>query len=158
MEQAQDGQGFEDDFDGIRILTVGRLSEEKGQDIVPDILKKLKSAGYNVRWYLLGGGNLEINIKQKIEELNLQNDLILLGKKINPYPYYQECDVYVQTSRHEGFCITVAEAKIFNLPIVATDVVGIRDQLKNKNELVVQRNIESIYQGIITMINTFKRK
>lgn len=158
MEQAQDGQGFEDDFDGIRILTVGRLSEEKGQDIVPDILKKLKSAGYNVRWYLLGGGNLEINIKQKIEELNLQNDLILLGKKINPYPYYQECDVYVQTSRHEGFCITVAEAKIFNLPIVATDVVGIRDQLKNKNELVVQRDIESIYQGIITMINTFKRK
>lgn len=156
MKQAGSGSGFEDHFEGIRILTVGRLSEEKGQDIVPEIVKKLKESGHNIKWYLLGCGNLEKQIQQKTEEYNLQENLILLGKKLNPYPYYKECDLYVQTSRHEGFCITVAEAKVFNLPIIATDVVGVRDQLKQENELVVQRDAESMYQEIVKMINRLK--
>ena len=80
----------------------------------------------------------------------------MLGKKLNPYPFYKECDIYVQTSRHEGFCITVAEAKVFDLPIIATDVVGVRDQLKQENEIVVPRDVESMYQEIVKMINRLK--
>ena len=156
MAQAESGSGFEDQFEGIRILTVGRLSEEKGQDIVPEIVKKLKESGQNIKWYLLGCGNLEKQIQEKIQEYNLQEKLILLGKKLNPYPFYKECDIYVQTSRHEGFCITVAEAKVFDLPIIATDVVGVRDQLKQENEIVVPRDVESMYQEIVKMINRLK--
>ena len=128
----------------------------KRQDIVPEIVKKLKKSGQNIKWYLLGCGNLEKQIQGKIQEYNLQEKLILLGKKLNPYPFYKECDIYVQTSRHEGFCITVAEAKAFDLPIIATDVVGVRDQLKQENEIVVPRDVESMYQEIVKMINRLK--
>ena len=45
--------------------------------------------------------------------MNLNNNIILLGNKNNPYPFFKDCDIYVQPSRHEGYCITLAEARIF---------------------------------------------
>ena len=59
-----------------------------------------------------------------------------MGTKTNPYRFYKDATIYVQTSRHEGFGITIAEAKVFKLPIVSTDVAGAREQLKEKNEIV----------------------
>ena len=56
-QMAKEGKGFKDDFDGIRILTVGRLSKEKGQDLTIRVLARLKEDGYNVRWYCIGEGN-----------------------------------------------------------------------------------------------------
>ena len=151
--------GFKDDFDGIRILTVGRLTEEKGYDIVPPILAELINKGYKVKWYCIGDGKTRDNIENLMKKYDLGDKLILLGTKLNPYPYFKECDIYVQPSRHEGYCITLAEARIFNKPIVTTDFIGALEQINdNTDGLIVKFNQDDILNGIIKIIRDDKLK
>ncbi|MFB4168895.1 glycosyltransferase [Virgibacillus sp. JSM 102003] len=131
LKMADEGPGFEDNFNGVRILTVGRLSKEKGQDLAIRALAKLKKAGFNVRWYCVGEGSARAEYQGLIKEYEVENEFILLGATPNPYPFMRQCDIYVQPSRHEGYCITLAEAKCFNKPIVSTDFTGAREQLKD---------------------------
>ena len=121
---AENEKGFNDNYNGIRILTVGRLSREKGQDITISVLEKLIKQGYEVRWYCIGEGNMKKELEDMVKNKNLQENYILLGSKRNPYPFMKECDIYVQSSRHEGYCITLAEARCFNNSIITTNFTG----------------------------------
>lgn len=148
-ELAEMDSGFDDIWDSIRIVTLGRLSAEKGQDIIPEIALRLKKNGILFRWYLIGDGNLRSKLEHEIHENHLENEIKLLGTKVNPYPYLKQADLYVQTSIHEGFCITLAEAKAFDLPIVSTECAGAHEQLDDmENCCVVERDIEALYQAI----------
>lgn len=146
-------KAFNDKVDDIKLLTVGRLTKQKGQDMIPRILKRLINDGYNIRWYCIGEGYLKDELNKKIKENELENRLILLGKKLNPYPYFKECDVYVQPSRYEGFCITLAEAKIFRKPIIITDFVGSEQIKNNETGIIVRCNEDDIYNSIKSIIN-----
>ncbi|GAE35931.1 glycosyltransferase [Halalkalibacter akibai] len=146
------GKGFEDGFDGVRILTVGRLSLEKGQDLTIPILARLKRNGYKVRWYCIGEGSARTEYQQLIKEYNLEEDFILLGSKQNPYPYMKQCDIYVQPSRHEGYCITLAEARCFNNPIISTNFTGASEQITHgKTGLIVKENYD-LYSNVEQLI------
>lgn len=150
---ADDGPGFYDDFSGIRILTVGRLSKEKGQDLAIPVLAKLKQDGFNIRWYCIGDGNARSEYENSIKENGVMDDFILLGTKPNPYPFMKQCDIYVQPSRHEGYCITLAEAKCFNKPIVCTSFTGASEQIINgKTGLIVNSDWNQIYEGLKKII------
>ncbi|WP_251549850.1 glycosyltransferase [Neobacillus muris] len=148
----EDGS-YNDQFKGIRILTVGRLSKEKGQDIIPSVLSKLLSNGYNVRWYCIGEGPIRLQLEENIKEYNLVNNLILLGTKDNPFPYIKECDLYIQPSRHEAYCITVAEARAFCKPIIITNT-GASEQIANKKTgLIVGFDDNQIYEAIKRLLD-----
>lgn len=154
LAQAEEGQGFQDNFKGLRILTVGRLTMEKGQDIAMIVQDKLVKSGFPVRWYCLGNGSDKGKYEQMIEELNLEDHFILLGEDSNPYHYMKHCDIYVQPSRHEGFCITLSEAKILNKPIVTTNFTGAHEQIKNNETgFVVSIHPEEMYEAIVRLIN-----
>lgn len=84
---AENEEGFNDNYNGIRILTVGRLSREKGQDITISVLEKLIKQGYEARWYCIGEGNMRKELEDMIKNKNLQDNYILLGSKRNPYPF-----------------------------------------------------------------------
>ncbi|MEK3796904.1 glycosyltransferase [Peribacillus sp. FSL H8-0477] len=149
LEQSKKNKGFKDGFDGIRILTVGRLTSEKGQDLAIKALVKLINAGYNVKWYCLGEGSTRVEYERLVVEYNLEEHFILLGSDPNPYPYMNECDIYVQPSRHEGYCITLAEAKCFNKPIVTTNFTGAKEQINNDvTGLIVSIDEEEIFKAI----------
>lgn len=149
--------GFNDNFNGIRILIVGRLTKQKGCDIVPEILDYLIKEGLNVKWYLVGDGEERDYLNKRIVEIGLENKLILLGSKDNPYPYFKSCDIYVQPSRHEGYCITLAEAKIFNKPIITTAFVGALEQIEDNNTgLIVKFNIDELKDRIKKLIKDNK--
>ncbi|MGG4167735.1 glycosyltransferase [Rossellomorea vietnamensis] len=150
---AIEGEGYKDEFKGTRVLTVGRLTDEKGQKIIPTVLKKLLLNGFDVRWYCLGEGDSQLEIEEKIKELNLEKNMFLMGTKNNPYPYMKECDIYVQPSKHEGYCITLAEARALNKPIVTTNTIGAMEQIVNgKNGLVVDHHEKYIYKQLINLI------
>jgi glycosyltransferase involved in cell wall biosynthesis len=150
---ASKGDSFSDDFDGVKILTLGRLSKEKGQLLIPIIVHKLKSENLKFRWYLIGDGNLNGELKLRIEELGIADSLILLGGKVNPYRFLQDCDIYVQTSFHEGYCLTIHEAKIFNKPVVTTNVVSASNLIvNNKDGLIVEISEEGVYKGVKTLL------
>lgn len=147
LSQAETGKGFEDTFDGIRILTVGRLSKEKGQDLIIPVLAKLKEDGHHVRWYCIGEGKARKEYERLIKDHEVEKEFILLGATPNPYPFMKQCDIYVQPSRHEGYCITLAEAKCFNKPIVTTDFTGAKEQLKDTGT-VVEFSEDKVYGAV----------
>ncbi len=132
------GEGFKDEFDGIRILSVGRLSYEKGFDIALEVANILKENGNNFRWYIVGDGREKTKLSYMVEEKELSDYVYLLGSKTNPYRLYKECDIYVQPSRFEAYGITITEAKIFNRPVITTSFPGAYEQIQNnENGLIV---------------------
>ncbi|MGP4067326.1 glycosyltransferase [Halobacillus sp. B29] len=146
-------QSYKDNFDGIRILTIGRLANQKGYDIAIEACKKLKETGLNFKWYVLGKGPMEEELKKMISNNNLNDQFILLGVKSNPYPYIINADIYVQTSRFEGFGLAIAEARMLNIPVVTTKFDAVYNQMVDgKNGLVVDMDGESVYKGIMKYI------
>ena len=147
-------KSFDDLFDGVRILTVGRLSKEKGQELTINVLARLKNEGYKVRWYCIGDGPEKYNYRNRIKRLDIENDYILLGSKLNPYPFMKDCDIYVQPSKHEGYCITLGEARCFDNPIVTTNFTGANEQIKNEiTGLVCDISEQGIYQAIKRLLD-----
>ncbi|UTR10573.1 glycosyltransferase [Evansella sp. LMS18] len=154
-KMAELGKGFNDEFEGIKILTIGRLANQKGYDIAIKACHMLKEQGnINFRWYALGKGPLEKTIRASIEEKGLSDHFILLGVEANPYPYIKNSDIYVQTSRFEGFGIAIAEARMLNIPVVTTRFDAVFTQMvSGKNGLVVDMNPEAVYEGILKLHN-----
>ena len=150
-------KSFDDLFDGVRILTVGRLSKEKGQELTINVLARLKNEGYKVRWYCIGDGPEKDNYRNRIKSLDIENDYILLGSKLNPYPFMKDCDIYVQPSKHEGYCITLGEARCFNNPIVTTNFTGANEQIKNEiTGLVCDISEEGVYKSVKRLLDDKK--
>lgn len=153
-KMSYEGEGFSDDFDGTRILTVGRLSKEKGQDLIIPVLKKLKENGYKVRWYCIGDGPAKKEYEKLVDKLNIKDDFIFLGSKLNPYTYMKECNIYVQPSKHEGYCITLGEARCFNNPIVTTNFTGANEQIDDeKIGLICDISEWEIYKSIKRLLD-----
>lgn len=137
----------------VVITTVGRLCEQKGQDRIIIILDELLKLGYNIRWFLVGDGDLREKLEIEIKNKKLEENLILLGTKLNPYPYIKNCDIYVQPSRSEGYCLTLAEAKILEKPIVVTEFAGSFEQIENQiNGIRVKNQNKDILDGIIYLL------
>lgn len=130
-EKAKSEGGFSDEYDGWRLLTVGRLTSQKAYEIAIDAMKLLKERGVQARWYVLGEGELREVLQWQINRLGLEKDFLLLGAVENPYPYYAQCDLYVHATRFEGKSIAVQEAKILGCPILVSDCNGNREQVKD---------------------------
>lgn len=139
--------------DVIKLCTVGRLAHQKGYDILIDSASILKSNNIEFKWFIIGNGCLEEELSKLIHDKELDDYVILMGLKKNPYPYIKNCDIYVQTSRHEGFGITIAEAKILNKAIVSTNLGSIREQIDNNvNGLLCNIDSTDIASSIMELI------
>lgn len=153
-DMASIGNGYEDYYNGVRILTIGRLAHQKGYDVALEACKKLKEEGINFKWYVLGKGPLQAEIEKSIKENGLTEHFILLGVKANPYPFIKNATIYVQTSRYEGYGIAIAEARMLNVPVVTSKFDAVYNQMiDGKNGLVVERNAEAVSTGIKRLIN-----
>lgn len=111
------------------ILTVGRLEKEKGYDLLLDTAIELKKNGITFKWYIIGDGSLKKHISKRITDNNLEDYVIMLGSQKNPYPFFKETDIYVQTSNFEGYGLTIAEAKAFCKSIVCTNIPTFKEQI-----------------------------
>ena len=125
---------FNDGFTGNRLLTVGRISPEKGQQIAVHAMKQIIDKHPKTRWYFVGEGKSMEACQALVHKEGLDEVVVFLGLQKNPYGYMRDCDLYVQPSRHEGYCITLAEALSFNKPVVVTGFSGAREQLVGKSD------------------------
>jgi glycosyltransferase involved in cell wall biosynthesis len=148
----------------INFLSVGRFSYPKNYDNVPDICKRINSqfsilnSQVRLRWYIIGFGADEARIRQKIVESGMQDSVILLGKKTNPYPYIKACDVYVQPSRYEGKSVTVREAQMLCKPIIVTDYPTAKSQVQNSIDgIIVPLDNEQCAKSIVQAISSPSR-
>jgi glycosyltransferase involved in cell wall biosynthesis len=120
-----------DDPSVTTLLTIGRFSPPKRMEEIPTICKKILEKGVSVKWYIIGYGNLEIErvVRENIEKECVADNVLILGKKDNPYPYIKACDIYVQPSRYEGKSITVREAQILCKPVIITNYPTAKSQV-----------------------------
>ncbi|MCR5736905.1 MAG: glycosyltransferase [Eubacterium sp.] len=122
------------DNDKFNIVSVGRVSYEKGMDLAVKACAKLVKDGYeNIRWWIVGDGPAMDEVKSVIKECEMQRYVNLVGMKDNPYPYIKKADVYVQPSRCESFGLTISEALILGKNIISTDTMGARELLTEKS-------------------------
>ena len=144
--------------DGFRLLSIGRYCIAKNFDNVPAICSCLLKKGFKVKWYIIGFGGDEELIRQKIAESKMEEYVILLGKKENPYPYIRACDLYVQPSRYEGKSVTVREAQMFAKPVVITAYPTSGSQLEDGVDgVVVPMDNEGCADGIAKLLNDPKK-
>ncbi len=130
-KQAEESQNDMPSKGSLALLSVGRFCDAKNFDNVPDICRRLVADGLDVKWYLIGYGGDEPLIRQKIAEAGMEERVIILGKKDNPYPYMRACDLYVQPSRYEGKAVTVREAQLLGKPVVITNYATSGSQLED---------------------------
>lgn len=142
-------------FRDVSIMTVGRLHELKGQQMIPATARMLVDAGYDIHWYLVGDGPLREEVEREIEKYGVSDRVILLGTQTNPYPYIKNCDIYVQPSFSEGWGLTVQEARILHKPIVTTPVPVFSEQIvSGENGLIVdEMTPKALFDGIKTLID-----
>ena len=137
----------------FNLLSVGRFSNAKNFDNIPEICRLILAMGLSVMWYLIGYGGDEALIRKRIAENGMENRVIILGKKENPYPYIKACDLYVQPSRYEGKCVSVLEAQILNKPVVISNYATSESQLKNGYDgVIVPLDNEECAKGIVAVL------
>ena len=140
------------DSTALSILTIARLSKEKGIDLALEAALQLVKTEKSFKWYVIGDGGERDSLETKIKEYQLENSFILLGLKANPYPYLKQSFLYVQPSRYEGKSLAIDEAKILAKPIITTNYPTAKDQIDNGvNGIICEMNPMALAQQILAL-------
>ena len=141
------------------LLTIGRYSYQKRQDEIPQICRMLRERGIAVRWYLIGYGGSDDYIRKAIVNEGVDDCVILLGKRENPYPYIKACDWYVQPSRYEGKSVVVHEAQILGKPVIITDYPTSASQVQNGVDgIIVPMDVEKCAEAMAVALTDERLK
>ena len=114
------------------LVTVARLSDEKGIESGISIIKKLKVDGYDVEWHIVGGGPLRSRLEYVIDENNASEYIILEGEQVNPYRYIKEADFLFVPSVHEAAPMVFDEAASLNVPIISTNTLSAKELVEER--------------------------
>lgn len=138
----------------FNIISVGRLSHEKGYSLLLEVINKLKDNHENVRLYILGEGRERRKLEKYIKDNSLEEYVHLLGFQKNPYAYVSKSDLFVSASLNEGYSLAIAEAISLGVPVVATRTSGAKELLENgKFGVLVDSSFESIYDALNELID-----
>ncbi|MBO5357303.1 MAG: glycosyltransferase [Clostridia bacterium] len=149
-EKANEANDFEFNTNGLKIISVGRLSPEKGYERLVRVASQLERK-YDFELCLLGDGPEREKIENLIKELNIKS-VRLLGFQKNPYSYMKKADLYVCPSFFEGYSTTVTECMVLGVPVLTTDCAGMDEILDNgKCGLIVENSEECLEKGFITL-------
>lgn len=130
----------------VHLLTVGRLEKEKGYDRILDFCGKLQKEGYPFCWYLVGEGILKKHLEKRIKAERLQKQVKLIGGLKNPYPLMKRCDWLILLSEYEGTPVTIDEAMVLGVPVMAREAGGIKEQVKrgSRNYVLAKSEVYNI--------------
>ena len=149
---------YNDDAE-LRIITVCRLSNEKHLENAIYAVSKIDiEERKGLKWYIVGDGPEKNNLGLLIQQNNLQNNIFLLGQKLNPYPYIKFANIFVSTSYQESQGLTILEAMVLKVPCVITETIGTKDYaVDGWNCILSEPNSESLFKAILLMINSLAR-
>lgn len=126
----------------INFVSIGRLCDDKAFDRIINVAKKFED---KIVFNIIGDGPNKNYLCELIKKNNITN-VNLLGLKTNPYPYIKESDYFLLCSRSEAYPTVVNEALILNKKIVATDVPGVQEMLKEYNGKVIIPNKDDVLE------------
>ena len=150
-EEPIDDDRFCKDYQTV-LLTVGRFCDQKGYDYAIKAARILKDEGVLFKWFFVGYGAQEQAYRAMIKEYGVEDCVVILGRKDNPYPYIKNCDIYVQPSRHEAYGIVIAEARVLHRPIICSRFAGAEEQIiDGKTGIIVPLN------DVVTLAGELKK-
>lgn len=145
---------FEMDNDFLNFVSVGRFAPQKCFDRIVEVSGKLIKLGYEFKWYIVGDGFLFENIKERIQKEYLENTIILLGAKKNPYPIIKAADYVVVTSSYEAHPMVANEALILGKPVLSTAFSSVSEVInEDNNGIICENNTIGIFNGIKRLID-----
>lgn len=134
---------------GACFISVGTVFPQKGFDRLLKVHKRLLDEGFAHKVKIIGDGYDFENIKKLRDDLGVQNTAEMVGFTDNPYPYFENADYYVLSSRYEGYPTVLFEAITLKKNIIATDVSGVREMLLDgKLGMIVENSEQGIYEGM----------
>lgn len=130
-----ESQNILDDND-INLITIARVSHEKGYDYNIEIAKRLKQKGINFKWYMLGFVSQKeeqyySNILNIVKENNLENNLIFMGAHENPYKYLKHAKINILLSKNEAWGLVVTESKALSIPSIVSNNSALKEQIQD---------------------------
>lgn len=135
--------------DTVLFVTVGRLVPAKGYDRLIPIIGQLVSEGFDFRLWILGDGFEKERLENLIKEWKLEEVVTLWGHQSNPYPYIKAGDIFICSSRSEGYSTAVTEALILGLPLITTLCAGMKELLENgKYGIIVENEDSALLEGM----------
>ncbi len=141
--------------DEFVIISTGKITPVKGYDRLAHIQKKLFEEGYKTHIYILGQGKDRKTIETYLKTNGIMRSFTFLGYQDNPYKYMVNADLFVCSSRREGFSTSVSEALILGVPVISTNCSGAYELLGYNNEfgVVTDNNEYALFEGIKHLIN-----
>lgn len=137
----------------IKLVSIGRLESQKGYDRLLPIVKRLVDEGYDLSLTILGDGSQRQSLESYIGANGLSERVSLLGFQSNPYPWLVGADLFVCSSRSEGYSTVVTEALILGLPVITTDCAGMDELLgSGRCGMIVDNDDEALYNGLKSLV------
>ena len=159
LEKSKENMEWDADEDCIKLVAIGRLTEQKNFDYLIDTCGKLKKSGKKISLKILGNGPLYDQLNSQIISNNLEKEVELMGYKDNPYPYIRMSDYVVCSSKYEGLSTVVQEALILEKIVVTTPCTGMKELLGNSEYgLIVDNREDGLYNGLIRMMDDVELK
>lgn len=137
-------------YDSFKIVSVGRICYEKRFFEIPSIVKELKLRNLQFKWYIIGNGSQKETeyLLSQIQKHGVEEDVVMLGVKNNPYPYIRRSQLLACTSLTETFCYAIAEAKVLGTPVITTDFGTAYEVMDEEHGIIcnLHRFADNIYK------------
>ncbi len=138
------------------IVTVARISPEKGIDRAIEVFKSLKNDGYAFTYHVVGGGGNIEQLRQYVTENGLTDYIFLHGYDGNPYKYIKNADLFLLPSRNEAAGLVIDEARSLAVPVLSTKTVAAEETIALHNcGWVCENSAEGLYEGIKNLLDNF---
>lgn len=137
------------------LITVGRLNPQKGFDRLLEVCRRLKQDGIQFVLRIVGAGEQQTTLQTFIDSNNLADCVQLVGFHSNPYPFIRHSDLFVCSSRVEGYSTAVSESIILEIPVITTDCSGMDEILDNgKYGVIVPNDTDQLYEGLKKLLQS----
>lgn len=141
----------------FKLISVGRLSEEKGYDRLLKVFKQLDDEGFDLGLTIVGSGEKYNELTNYIEQNNLKDKVFLLGYRDNPYKYVKNSDLFVCSSISEGFSLVIGEAMAVGIPVISVECPGPNEVIGfGEYGMLVNNDESSLCNGIKMLIDDKK--
>ena len=138
----------------LNIITVCRLSKEKGILRAIKVIEKLLYEKYNIKYHIVGDGPERKVILNYIKNKQLSRKIIFYGNQENPYIFIKNADIFLLPSYHEAAPMVVNEAKVLGIPVLMTDTISAYEMVgKDNSGWVCENSIEGIYNMLVKILN-----
>ena len=143
------------------IVSVGSLTDNKNQGLLIDVFYELKKeCCIDEKLVLIGEGKERARLEEKVKNLGMEKEIFLLGAKLNPYNYIKDAELYVVTSKEEGFSLTTLEAMTLKTMVIATKTDGTREILGEDSQYgkLVESSKEELKREILYYLKNREKR